>query len=439
MTQNRQPRGVPVGGEFSEHDRGEADVSLHLETIEADDEYAPPTSATFPSSRLPEAIHRIKLANGRLKRAGLTDRFTYETDTSIKLNPITGIGTEMTTLTLNKPMLGYEGWTFVGAHDFTPDGNAIAAYRKDTEVPEPVDAHCDQCDATRNRERIYTLRDEGGETKQVGTSCLAVFLGIKPSGLWALEYELEAGQDYDPDSDEFRQSSSGSQVYPAITLVSVALAASDDGKEFVSKSAAGLNQKPTVVTVLDEFAVLREKLTDKNAKDARKIIRWVKSQPDDGDYISNLKAALVSSGGEEKWVKTKHAALAVSAIGSYRRAMERELERDIRETRKAKELKAYLAAPKEKIQDVAATVQLVRHFETNYGYYPSASTMVVMIADSGHILKWTASSYQEFEEGARVNVSATVKENEIYKDSWQTVLTRAKLTVGSHARLNFAG
>lgn len=424
MTQNRQPRGTPVGGEFAEHAHDESDVSLDIEEFPAPP--AGPAAFTFPASKLPDALHRIEKANNRLKRAGIEERFTYETETSYRVDDKTGLDIEMTKLTLNKPAIGHDGWTFVGAHDFTPDGQPIAAYRKDAAVPDALDTRCDQCGVTRSRDRVYTLRNEDGDLKQVGSSCLSAFLGVKPAGLWALEYDLEEG-DEDPDSDEFARFARESTVYGALDLVAAGLVVSDGGKSFVSRSASDFETPATVDTVLRDFSVLREKLTEENIRDAKKIIKWLKKQPADGDYIANLKAALVQKGDDEKRVNQKHTALAVSVIGSYRRAMERELGKKIRVDQKAKEVKGYLATPTEKVKDITATVQLVRHFETNYGYYPSTSTMIVMIADSGHVLKWTASSFKELEEGARVTISGTVKANEVYNETWQTVLTRAKV------------
>lgn len=420
--QARQSAGIPAGGEFKAHDRDESSVEL------VDEVYEPfnPTYV-FPAARMDAALHKIELANRRLERAGISERFAFDTDTFIRNDPDTGMSIEMVSLTLDKPSIGIDGWSFVGAHDFTPDGAVISAYQLDASVQQPADTSCDKCGTSRARERIYTLRDEDGNEQHVGKSCLQAFLGIKPSGMWALDYELfdeEESSDEHEDNLLYRRTS---QVYPASDLIVAALAASDDGATFISKSAARAGEEPTAVTVSKDFRKLTAEPTAETVESAKEILTWLESQPGDSEYMANLKAALLPTGDDAKWVKPKHLALAVSAVGARRAARARELEKTIRVETKKEEVKGYLAAPKEKIADVKATVQLIRYFESDYGYHPTTNTMIVMISDSGHVLKWTTSSNVEVEEGQKIVVKGTVKANTVYRDSYQTEIIRAKL------------
>lgn len=431
-SQPRQPSGIPTGGEFAATTHTEADVALDGEQEEWE---APEPVRSFHmrSSRLGEAVERIEKANARLARAGIDARFTYTTRTYIRTSD-TMVFTEMVEVELNEPVLSFDGWSFTGAFDFTPDGSVIAAYRGE-HAPEVTEPRCDHCGSNRRRDRVYTLHSDTEGEKQVGKTCLAAFLGIRPAGLWALGDDLDLAEfDADSDFDDASHPRTGdSQVFPAVDLIAAALAISDDGKNFLSRAKSTWDEPSTGQVLLDGWDAAFTQVTKKQQTAARKLIRWVKEQNADGnDYIQNLQAALV--GGKDKWVKRKHVALAVSAIAAYNRAMDREREKQIRAEQKAARKKEFLAPKGEKIGDLTATVQLIRQFDSGFGYGSSrkVNTMVVMITDSGHTVKWTTSSGMPFEEGARVKIGkATVKDNDVYGTGddaqWQTVVIRAKL------------
>jgi hypothetical protein len=434
--QMRQPSGIPVGGEFASHRRPDGNVALGDQGRDPEDhwfedenevpEHVEQDTFTFNTSRLAAAIAKIDKANKRLARAHVNAHFEYTLDTKVVFDERHLMHIERTTLTLNRPVLKQEGWTFEAAFDFTPDGDVVRAYAVDGDVTDPVNSHCDVCNTNRQRERVYSLRNTEGMKTQVGSTCLASFLGIRPEGLWALDYDLDFEEGEDDDETDW-STRSGYAVYPAENLIAAALEASDNGKEFISRSRSTFDHPATADLVTSDFNKYNDVVTDKQLAEARRIIRWVKSLPDDdnNDYTANLRALLVpKKRGDEKWVKSKHVPTAASAVGSYYAAKDKATAGKIRKEQKAAEVKGYLAEPKAKLEAVRATVVTSRYLGDQQ--YPS--TIVKLLTEDGHAVSWFAAGSKDFTPGQKVNIRATVKANEIYQDSYETVITRAKLT-----------
>lgn len=404
-------------GEFSEKMNSEFTGSLPEVAELPRESYRP--VYTMPAAYLPYAEEKIRGANQRLKRHGIEERFEIEVGHRVVTRE--GQTKAVVDITLNRPSISLAGWTFEGAHDFTPDGRVVHHY-SDPNVAETVtDNRCDHCGHNRRRERVMTITNEQGETKQIGSNCLQAFLGVRPQGLWALTDDVDLG-----DMEELARESpnlhGSSAVIPAESLIVAALAATGDGREYVSQANATMEQSSTSSVVARDWDELMER-GDTAARRtlARKVLRWVAQAEGDSDYIGNLKAVL---GGKDRYVGEKHIAIAASAVAAYRNEEARAEREAARAARIANRVSGYLAAEGDKVADVPATVLGTREFDTHYG----TTTLVRMRADTGHTVTWFASGVKDFEEGAKVMVSGRVKKHDQYDGDDQTVLTRAKLT-----------
>jgi len=422
-TKVRVKAGRPAGGEFANREHQEASIELSEETFDEYPEFEqdPDHGRVFniPAENVHLAMAQIDKANRRLERAGVDARFTVETELDTK--EIDGRHYEFARMTLNEPKLGFEGWEFTGAHQLTADGQVIS-YGEN--APEVTDASCDHCGKNRRRESVYTLHSETEGDMQVGKSCLTAFLGIKPEGLWALESPIDLAEFEEPDDPDWSPSPA-SQVYDAEELIVAALAASNDGQDFISRGASTMEDRATADEVLMGFDALLQAETPARAARAREILEWVSAIPEDedSDYLINLRQAI---GGERRIVKAKHVALAVSAIsaiGHEQRRAEAEAARALREKNK---VRSFLAAPKEKLEDIEATVLSTHTFPGVH--YNTYTTLVKLRGADGHTITWFASGVKDYKEGATVKVKGTVKANEVFNDEYQTVLTRAKIT-----------
>jgi len=412
-------------GTFTDKAQGAPELALSASThVDLDEprEYNP--RYRVPANLVDLAVKKIDRANDRLAKAGLDNRFTYEiTEVLEERNHRQYLYAD---IQLNRPSISFEGWTFAGAHDFTPAGKVVNFWAKGT-IPDVVDNRCDHCGANRARTRVYTVEHPEKGTMQVGQSCLKAFLGITPGNLWALTSELEL-DDIERGGEETY--GPANEAYATEELLIAALTASNDGKDFVTATQADWQQPPTAsITVANFDKLLASGETRARRALARKIIRWAKTADDTGgDYIANLKAVLAGS-KDTQIVRRKHVGLAVSAISAYHRDQDKTALKKAREEAKTTEKREYLAPVGEKVKDLSATVEVAYHDTSYYGRRPQDTTLLVLRTSDGHVLKWNASSRQDVRPGDKVTVTTgTVKAHEQYRGAFQTVLTRAKMS-----------
>jgi len=78
------------------------------------------------------------------------------------------------------------GWSFIGIAEPSPSGNLLRAVPGEA-IPETfrhTGTHCDHCLENRYRNETYIVKNDKGDHKQVGSSCLKDFLGHKdPSAI----------------------------------------------------------------------------------------------------------------------------------------------------------------------------------------------------------------------------------------------------------------
>jgi hypothetical protein len=414
---------VVDNGQFAEKAHSDPEIALGRDEDEPFDRETYNPTYRMPANHFDVAKNNIARANARLKKLGIEECFEYETETYIEHRD--GRDYEWVKLTLNRPSISFGGWSFTGAHDFAANGEVLN-FHTTADAPIVTDNHCDHCGSKRARDRVYTVVHPEKGTMQVGKSCLEAFLGMRPSGLWAIDTELNL--------DEIEKATetqdSRSRVYDQEELLIVALAASDDGENFVSASRASWTDPPTVAVMNKNWAeLLATGDTKQRQVLARKVQRWArKLEGPVGSYNDNLRA-LFAGKKDDTWVRGKHLGLAVSAVGGYYRAMQSEQTVEVEAKAKTAEKREFLAAPEQKLEAIPVTILRYSRGETEVAYNQTRdTTFITMIDDDGHIITWNASSYKELEIGQRFNLAkATVKRNEMYRGSFQTNVTRAKL------------
>lgn len=431
QAQNRQPAGVPVGGQFATQARIEPDMHLDAPELETDEGRRSPVH-DMPSSLVPSAIARIDAANRRLERAGVEGRFTYTAEEYVRTRSVddhgfsSAIHEQRTKLTLNEPTMAYGGWTFIAALDSaeagfiarTVPGLSLDGWRPEEQV-------CDHCGKERRRNHTYIVQNEDGQRMQVGATCLELFLGVKPQGLWALGYDLEL----DGDDSESSGGAGGSDIMPVRELIATALAVSDGGKDFVSRALASESRLATATLVEEQLfgrSHNRQEAEERAAVQDRAnaylvdgtvdaTIKAAQEMTGDGDYATNMRT--VTAG---EWVSPRHIGLVASSVMAWRREQERA-------ATKAAITPGFIGAEGAKIAGVKATVTKVTYIDDPYSYYGGVNTLVIFQADDGHQVKWFASGRKDFEVGAAGQFTGgSVKKHDTYQGVDQTVVTRAK-------------
>ncbi|KQO98749.1 hypothetical protein [Leifsonia sp. Leaf264] len=383
----------------------------------------------FLAERLEIAEQKIARANNRLAKLGIEERFEFEIESSFE--QLKGDTVEYVTLTLNRPSISYDGWSFAGAHHVAANGNWVNHFTGDHLANiVPNGTACDHCGQTRHRTKLYTVRHPELGFKQIGASCLSAFLGVRPQGLWALESDLEL--DVIEANDRERSNAGASRVFDQNDLVVAALVASENGEKFVSGKNGTFNNPPTASVVSKTFASLLAKATDEQRQKAAEIVAWARTREDaPGSYLGNLAAIFGADPGQE-FVRAKHLGYAVSAVGAFQNDGKKKVARKAAEDLRANEKKEWLAAPKEKLRELKVTVDRVKHDTFEVNGHTRDSTWLVMHTDEGHVLTWSASKDIDVEVGGTMTIgSASVKDNTMYGDTFQTALTNARnVTVG---------
>lgn len=453
-------------GRFDGHLRSDAESTLADEVPASTYE---PIIYRIPTSRLTALQAKLDKLNRRLAKAGIEERFAYDARPRIVHDERTGASHETNDVTINTPRISLGDWRFDSMHEKAANGKVISHFAGDA-YPQVADEtmRCDYCGHNRARTKVYMVTSPStGETKQVGSNCLELFLGVKPAGLWALDEDFDASE-FDVDDEDlgalFGQDTRitlGDSVM-LLTMRQI----EQDGGVFLSRGRATIYDTPTADKVLDSIehgaggAPLEASSAE--ADELRRLYTWVDGLEGESEYERNLQAALAPTEevGGERWVATKHVPLVASAVSSFRHHEQRERERAAREELKAREAamkKQEFLAPagtKLKGMDVTATILSAR-LGQDYGY--GAPLHVKMIDDDGHVLYWRSSSgigdwiqtgedvsegvHWSPDAGSRVVIaSGTVKENRVsdYDGDWETVLTRAKLQPTSEAREELA-
>jgi hypothetical protein len=123
-TQKRQPKGIPVGGEFAANEHDEAESSL------ASDEYPyEPYNPVYTllSQNVGAFRDRIDQANARLKRAGVDERFRFTSESRV-IHREDGSIVEVVDITLEKPVISAGEWRFDSTHELTENGDVLNYY-----------------------------------------------------------------------------------------------------------------------------------------------------------------------------------------------------------------------------------------------------------------------------------------------------------------------
>lgn len=406
-------------GRFGEHAHSDPEIDLSEDGYPLEWEPTPPVY-DMPASQLAEAVKRIERANRRLERAGVEERFTYEVEHYIHVPENDVVGVSAVHLTLNTPVIRQAGWAFAGAHELTADGHIVnyGSARVD-------EMRCDHCGHARRRGKVYSVVNNEGEQKVVGSNCLGAFLGIRPEGLWAMTFDLEDAPDGEDDEEARWSASTGDVTVEAVDLIGAALAASHDGEHFVPKSKATFQDPPTAQRVAENLrSLVKEGQEPERRANAERILAWVNEQPDGGsDYIDNLRAVLA---GKERWVARKHFGIGASAIAAHRNALAWAARDALKKEENDRLYEpGHVGQVGERLRDRPMTVTASHApIEGDYGY---STRLTFRDDETGAQVTWNASGWRSFDVGQKLVVTGTVKEHGEFRGTDQTVLTRGKL------------
>lgn len=333
-------------------------------------------------------------------------------------------GVKRIALTLNADPIRYNGWTFLAAlAHLGADGTIVKAVPGE-ECPThyrergPV---CDHCKVNRRRNDTFVLRHEDGRTIQVGSTCVADFLGgydaEKAAHAATLLADLRAACEDDSGSDF---GSTGNYEDLADFLPKIAASIRADG--WVSRTAARDRGGVATADVV-WHGKSKAVVTDEDRSKADAALEWARSIDDAtlakerGDYLYNVRTLALAG-----YCDRRSAGLAGSIVAAYDRAQTRATVDAARRSLVAG-VPPYLGTKGKRESFGTLTLAFQTSYEGGFG-----TTFVYKFTDAyGRTLVWKASSGQGLTVGNRYTVIGTVKDHADYKGTPQTVLTRCKV------------
>lgn len=334
------------------------------------------------------------------------------------------------------------GWRFVATleHDEgdviirrlpTFEGEAdLSAYRNAS--PE----HCDHCGFKRYRKDTYVVQHEDGTLKQVGSNCLADFLGHQNPQAIARFCEMiaylmddfsEAEEDYEGSNGPRPERRFDTPFF----MTHVACMIREHG--WVSKTAArNSDQHATAEFAEQNMFNQIKRITDRQGAQmwidpteedqalAVQAIEWVRDLTEDeirpterSDYLYNLYTVL-----KKDSIRERQMGIAASGIAAYQRKLEQEIKRANDE--KNGKVEAFIGEIKER-RVFRFTVERIFSYEGD-GYYSDVYYKHIMRDESGATLVWNGS--RSLEQGKSYEGKFTVKKHDDGKYGKQTQITR---------------
>lgn len=326
-------------------------------------------------------------------------------------------------VTLSAPTLKLAGWSFVGRIEHLVDEdrkffNIVYNAPGTTVSPEyrERDPICDHCQVNRYRKDTFIVQHENGTTKQVGSTCLADFLGVDAAAFMAWASLLQSFTS--AVSEDFDENCGGGAVrsFPLWAILNVAAATYLD-RGYVSRVSAEADGRMATADLIRSYLsakndVERNKLippapnkewVEKGEKLARDTEAWVRDLSEQsfeqlGDYLSNL--AVLGKVGHCPYK-------AIGILGSAVMAFCRNQEKAVQNVENLKS--SHQGVIKGKVMVENATVFFVRPFE---GYYGNG--IIYKFRDpNGNIYVWFSSNKSsDFDVNSVVSFTGTVKAHE---------------------------
>lgn len=423
------------------------------ETTETGQDFEEPVEGkvkyTITEDNIEKALNLVDRANNRLEKAGISDRFEYEMTEYEQKETVDGFTITRTyyDLEINTPVISYENegkkHTFeavmareeAGIITRTGKGVELGGWKPDNLV-------CDHCGHRRPRNKTFIVKDAEGNRKQIGSTCVSAYLGVKVDGLWALGFDpLER------DGDGLGNIPSQAPKHSTEDVLAVALAASNMGESFVSNKRAEENHMESTSSRVNwvmrageedsEFNpnhILKEELRNRAAQlkesgEAKKFLDRIREIEATNDYTSNLNVL-----SNSEYISMRSRSTLISGIVAVKRAeweAEKETKRkEAKQKQQDKFVPGHYGKVNEKIEK--GTVFTLDNC-SGYGAYDHFGNAItkyrITAKDSeGHQLIWFSGNPVEGDQGSEIKVSSgSIKQHGNYNDVDQTVLSRVRV------------
>ena len=357
-------------------------------------------------------FHKIA---GRGKSKGLEGGFKVLGITNETIKDSDGVEYEYTAIEVECEPVKFAGWEFLAVAEIEQGvvltrGIGSAQEVKPSEVKV---GYCAHCGTTRQRRKYIFVKNESGEVKQVGSTCVKDFLGweFTPTYLqsWA-EFEAYA-----------KPTAPSGVSTVAIAAVALAVVAKDGYKSSTQygyeNSTARTVHEMFLFGSRDAYSTSQkrhygvEKLSEEQLAAGRELIDFAKTFKGESAYAENLRAVAALP-----YQTGKTVGIFVSAIIAKQKAQEQE----VAKKSASKVYKSEQFAETGKRVEIEVTVLAKREIETQFGF----STLWTF--ESGEYkFKWFDSGYSFGAEiGEQFKIKGTIKGLDEYQGQYATKLSR---------------
>jgi hypothetical protein len=384
-------------------------------------------TTTIRANDLQLVRSRVEDLNKKAKKAGIPPAILKEGLVFASHN--NDIPCMMQQITLEYYQIKLGKFQFVGRIEHNKMGNLIfeAPNMKLPQKYYNAVSHCDHCGTDRNRNNTFIFRDEEGEYKQVGSTCLQLFFGINPEKALYILSEIKSF------TDECKEGFGGQNL------------SEDSGFDIVE--LLGL-----ILTIIDQFGYVSKKESEKsisdfsyyipststrlkyvfnpgNNEDDRKMAIMIWNEYAENKKIYSSRACELLLWGQ-KYFETpnnsyEHNMLTICNNDTIALRFAGYLASLVPSKRRFEQQKSnnFIANIGDKIT-TTVTIKSITAYAGNYGI----SYYIKFTDEAGNNLAWNASNLKtEIKEGYKIKLQGTVKNNKEDKGNKTTILTRCKI------------
>lgn len=319
----------------------------------------------------------------------------------------------------------FNGWTLAATLQHLDGGETLIRSIVEEDVPvryRTAKSDCDHCKAYRKRHDTHLVRHDDGTYKQVGSTCIADFLGGQAPEHFAAQAEFIAtALGFGADGEEGFGGVRAERLAGILSFLTWTMA-SIRANGWLSRSKAkaedggGQSTADHVLSMLFPFGPEQEKeakafaksVCDKDGEVAQAALDWALGMEGElNDYLHNCRAI-----ARQGSVEHRTAGYAASIVPTFKRETER------LQARKELPESNYVGVVGERVK-LTLTVRSVRYCEGPFG----ATYLYLMNDAAGNDCKWFASN-EDLDEGGTYVMMCTVKKHEEYKGRKCTMLSR---------------
>lgn len=315
-----------------------------------------------------------------------------------------------------------EGWEFLARFEFLSSG-VLRYVSSEHELDYRFSAgketsHCEHCNSNRWRNDIFVVRNmEDGKQMQVGRSCLKAFVGKASINQILRKYEFTKKL-----SDGFTGWSMDPMHSTEYFIVLIHNFIRTEGWRSKDADTSTAWEVLKVMTEHEERKRFLD-ITEADVNEARKTIEWVKTEPNNSDWINNLKVLYNSEIIDDIYRRRNMIASGVTArLKSEERLEAAKTRFDVEKQ------SAHIGTIKEK-RTFITTLKKVHTFEGEWGL-----TFINIMNDEDNNIIVYKGGKKLAEEGDKIVLTATIKDHTEYKEIKQTIIQRPKILEGVSER-----